>query len=103
MIKLSAAALLGPKPTVPGDSPGHEDEIYRAADFDGPRNIELPSRIVHRSADDIVASVYSLSNSTPHLFGDQLSTFDRDLRTLLRNAGDTFTERTRPVVLHLWR
>lgn len=95
--------FLGPKQTVPGDSPGNEDEIYRAAGFDGPRNIALPSRIVHRSADDIVASVYSLSSSTPHLFGDQLSAFDRDLRALLRQAGDEFTERTRPIVLHIWR
>jgi SAM-dependent methyltransferase len=94
---------LGPRQTVPGDSPGNEDEIYRAAEFDGPRNVELPSRIVHRSADDIVASVYSLSSSTPHLFGDQLSAFDRDLRALLRKAGDEFTERTRPIVLHFWR
>jgi SAM-dependent methyltransferase len=94
---------LGPKQTVPGDSPGNEDEIYRAAEFDGPRNIALPSRLVHRSADDIVASVYSLSSSTPRLFGDRLPAFDRDLRTLLRRAGDGFTERTRPIVLHVWR
>jgi precorrin-6B methylase 2 len=94
---------LGPKRTVPGDSPGNEDEIYRAAGFDGPRNIELPDRMVRRSTADIVASVYSLSSSTPHLFGGQLSAFDRDLRALLRKAGDEFTERTRPIVLHIWR
>jgi hypothetical protein len=94
---------LGPKLTVPGDSPGHEDEIYRAAGFDGPRNLELPGRVVHRSTDDIVASVYSLSRSTPTLFGDRLPAFDRDLRALLSKAGDDFTERTRPIVLHVWR
>jgi hypothetical protein len=97
------ATYLGPKPAVPGDSPGHEDEIYRAAGFEGPRNLELPSRVVRRSADDIVAAVYSLSGSTPHLLGDQLPAFDRDLRALLSRSGDEFTERTRPIVLHFWR
>lgn len=97
------ATYLGPRRTVPGDSPGNEDEIYRAAGFDGPRDIELPGRVVHRSTQDIVASVYSLSSSTPYLFGHQLSAFDQDLRALLREAGDQFTERTHPVVLHLWR
>jgi len=33
-------SYLGPKQTVPGDSPGNEDEIYRTAGFEGPRNIE---------------------------------------------------------------
>lgn len=94
---------LPPRRTVPGDSPGNEDEIYRAAGFTGPRNIEIAGRLVHRSADDIVAAVYSLSSSTPHVFGDLLPAFDHDLRALLREAGDEFTERTRPIVLHLWR
>jgi SAM-dependent methyltransferase len=94
---------LGPKQPVPGDSPGNEDEIYRAAGFEDPRTVEIPSRIVHRSADDIVAAVYSLSGSTPHLFGDQLPAFERDLRALLRRAGGDFTERTRPTILHFWR
>jgi SAM-dependent methyltransferase len=97
------ATYLGPKRPVPGDSPGNEDEIYRTAGFDHPRTLELPGRVVHRSAEDVIAAVYSLSSSTPHLFGDQLPTFDRDLRVLLRKAGDEFTERTRPIVLHLWQ
>ena len=97
------ATYLGPRQAIPGDSPGHEDEIYRAAGFDGPRDIELPGRVVRRSTDDIVAAVYSLSSSTPHLLGDQRAAFDRDLRALLREAGDGFTERTRPIVLHVWR
>ncbi|GAB3834245.1 class I SAM-dependent methyltransferase [Dactylosporangium cerinum] len=92
---------LGAKQPVPGDSPGHEDEIYRMAGFDGPRVIELPGREVRRSAADIVAAVYSLSSSTPHLFGDRLPDFDRDLHALLGGAG--FTERTRPIVLQIWR
>ncbi|GAA3233452.1 class I SAM-dependent methyltransferase [Dactylosporangium siamense] len=92
---------LGAKRPVPGDSPGHEEEIYREAGFDGPHTIELPGHTVRRSAADIVAAVYSLSSSTPHLFGDRLPAFDRDLRALLGGAG--FTERTRPIVLQIWR
>jgi SAM-dependent methyltransferase len=94
---------LGPRQAVPGDSPGNEDGIYRAAGFDGPRDIEVPGRVVHRSTEDIVAAVYSLSGSTPYRFGDRLPGFDHDLRALLREAGGEFTERTRPIVLHLWR
>jgi SAM-dependent methyltransferase len=97
------ATYLGPKRAVPGDFPGNEDEIYRTAGFDGPRTIELPGRVVQRSTEDIVASVYSLSGSTPHLFGDRLPAFERDLRMLLHTAGGEFTERTRPIVVHLWR
>jgi SAM-dependent methyltransferase len=97
------ATYLGPRRTIPGDSPGNEDEIYRTAGFAGPRNIELPGRVVHRSTEDIVAAVYSLSSSTPHLLGDQLPAFEHDLRLLLHKAGDEFTERTLPIALHLWR
>jgi SAM-dependent methyltransferase len=94
---------LGPRRAVPGDQPGNEDEIYRTAGFDGPRTIELPGRIVHRSTEDIAAAVYSLSSSTPHLFGDRWPAFDHDLRALLHEAGDDFTEQMRSIVLHLWR
>jgi hypothetical protein len=97
------AAYLGPRRTVPGDSAGNEEQIYRSAGFDGPRDIELPGRLVHRSAEDIVAAVYSLSSSTPYLFGDRLAAFDHDLRALLHRAGNGFSERARPIVLHLWR
>jgi hypothetical protein len=47
-----------------------EAEIYRAAGFTGPRQIEVPDRVVTRVTDDIVAVVFSLSSSTPYLFGD---------------------------------
>lgn len=97
------ATYVGPRRAVPGDLPGNEDEIYRTAGFEDPRTIELPGRVVHRSTEDIVAAVYSLSGSTPHRFGERLPEFDRDLRALLRDAGNEFTERMRSIVLHLWR
>lgn len=94
---------LGPKQAVPGDSPGNENVIYRSAGFSGPCDMEIPGCIVQRSAEEIAASVYSLSRSTPHLFGSYLPAFDRDLRALLSKSSDEFTERTNPIVLHLWR
>jgi SAM-dependent methyltransferase len=82
-----------------------ESEIYRAAGFTGPRRIELPGRVVLRTADDIVAKVYSLSSSTPHLFGDRRAAFEAELRELLAVAGPngTFSEHAHRVGVDLWR
>jgi SAM-dependent methyltransferase len=56
-----------------------------AAGFGEPVEIPVPAGQVHeRSDDDIVASVFSQSFSAPHLFGERLDEFERDLRTLLR-------------------
>ncbi|GIJ54915.1 class I SAM-dependent methyltransferase [Virgisporangium aurantiacum] len=87
--------------TLPDGTPNDENVIYRAAGFDGPHDVELPGRVVRRSAAEVVASVYSLSSSAPHLFGDRLPAFDRDLRALLGTA--EFIERTHPITLHFWR
>jgi len=42
-----------------------EDAIYRAAGFTGPQRLEVPSRRVDRTSDEIAASVYSLSAPPP--------------------------------------
>ena len=54
-----------------------------------------------RSEDDIVASVYSQSSSAPHLFGERLDEFERDLRALLREhaPADGYRERVRDMAL----
>jgi hypothetical protein len=46
-------------------TPNHEDTIYRAAGFIGPRRLEVPGWVVERTADEIVVSVHSLSGSLP--------------------------------------
>jgi hypothetical protein len=51
--------------------------------FDGPTSIRLPMPPLHRSVDQVVAYVLSMSNSAPHLFGDRLPEFEADLRRLL--------------------
>lgn len=84
----------------------HEDEaaIYRAAGFTGPQRLEVPGRAVERSVDEIVASVYSLSGSAPHLFGDRLERFDAELRQLLDNATSDgrFSEQMREKPADIW-
>jgi len=79
-----------------------EDAIYRAAGFTGPQRLEVPGRLVDRTADEIAASVYSLSGSAPHLFGDRL---DTELRRLLADAsGDgPFSQHMRSIALDIWR
>ena len=67
--------------------------------------IEVPGRVVTRTIDDIAASVYSLSSSTPHLFGDNLPAFDRELRSLLADSGSDglFSEQMRSIAADIWR
>jgi len=86
-------------------APGAEDDIYRAAGFRGPQELEIPGRVVTRTAEQVAASVYSLSSSAPHLFGDRLSAFDAELRELLAEAGDDgrFSEEMRSIRLSIWR
>lgn len=82
-----------------------EDTIYRAAGFTGPQRLEVPSRAVERTTDEIVASVYSLSISAPHLFGDRLESFDAELRRLVDDASSDgrFSEQMREIALDIWR
>ncbi len=84
---------------------GDEDDVYRAAGFEGPQRHEVPGRVVERTAEQVVASVYSLSYSAPHLFGDQLPAFDEELRRLLADASDKgrFAEQMRSITLSIWR
>ena len=83
-----------------------EADVLRAAGFTGPTRTEPDTaRVVIRTADDIVAATFSLSSSTPHLFGADVGRFEADLRALLRGVApdDAFSERTRPVALDIWR
>lgn len=91
--------------SLPQGTAGGETEIYRTAGFTGPRRIELPGRIVTRVTDDVVAAVFSLSSSTPHLFGDRRAEFEAELRALLHSAAPSglFSEQTREIALDIWR
>ena len=82
-----------------------EEVIYRAAGFIGPERLEVPGWVVDRTAEQIAASVYSLSSAAPHLFGERLPQFDTELRQLLANAASDgrFSEQMRCIALDVWR
>jgi ubiquinone/menaquinone biosynthesis C-methylase UbiE len=87
------------------ESPSGEGEIMVAAGFDGPRRRVLAGeRVVERSEDEIVASIFAVSGSAPHLFGTRLAEFERDLREILRRTSPDgrFCEVTEPVQLIVW-
>lgn len=71
-------------------SPSGEDEIFQAAGF-APEQIAIvpDDRILERTTDEVVAWALSMSTMAPHLFGDHLDDFERDLRAVL---SDTSTD-----------
>ncbi|MDQ6936988.1 MAG: methyltransferase domain-containing protein [Actinomycetota bacterium] len=85
--------------------PSGEADVYRAAGFTGPRCIEVPGPLVTRTVDDLVAGVFSVSSSAPHLFGNRRAAFEAELRQLLLDAdpAGTFTEQMRPTAVDIWR
>ncbi|GLY40369.1 methyltransferase [Amycolatopsis sp. NBRC 101858] len=91
--------------TLPDGTAGGETEIYRTAGFRGPRRFEVAGRDVTRTADEVVAGVFSLSSAAPHLFGDRRAEFEADLRAVLHRASPagTFTERLREIAVDLWQ
>jgi SAM-dependent methyltransferase len=105
------ARYLGPvrragQGTLPtGTRPG-EEEVMRAAGYTGPARVVVGgNEIEERTIDDVAASVFSLSSSTPHLFGPDLPSFEADLRALLTAAADNghFSERRREIEAVIWR
>jgi len=58
-----------------------------------------------RSVDEIVDATFSLSSSTPHLFGARRTDFEAELRALLEAEADDglFCERVRDIAFDVWR
>jgi SAM-dependent methyltransferase len=87
-------------------SPSGEDEIFQAAGF-------LPARIVvvtdgreiDLGIDRVVARVFSMSGTAPHLFGDRVGQFEHDLRALLTgaSAAGRFSVRLPDNTLRIWQ
>jgi SAM-dependent methyltransferase len=86
-------------------TPGQEDAIYRAAGFSGPRRLEVAGRTLDRTAEQVAASIYSLSGSAPHHFGDRFDAFDAELRQVLGDASPEglFSEQMRSIAVDIWR
>lgn len=91
---------------LPQGTPSGEAEVMRAAGYLGPERLPAGGGTAYeRSEDQVVAGVFSLSWSAPHLFGSRLAEFERDLRALLRSASPSgrFAERSGETVLLIWR
>ena len=87
-------------------SPDGEAIILRNAGFQHPERVQVPAGgVQERSVDDLVAWVYSLSGSAPHLFGDRLDEFEIDLRHLLDEASPSglFAEPPPDTEVFIWR
>lgn len=70
-------------------TPGDEWAVLQHAGFEPPEATIVPGRhVLVRTIDDIVASVFSMSATAPHLFGDRVEEFERELRDLLAEAAD---------------
>jgi SAM-dependent methyltransferase len=87
-------------------SPDGEAIVLRNAGFQDPERARIPAEgVLVRDVDDIVAWVYSLSSSAPHLFGDRLEAFETGLRHLLDDASPSglFAEQPPDTEVFIWR
>lgn len=77
---------LGSRPPHPqrNPEPHHEPALRRSA-FEIVEDVEFVST-VDRDIASVIGAVYSLSGSTPRLFGDRLADFEADLASALRRA-----------------
>jgi SAM-dependent methyltransferase len=91
---------------LPRGTPDGEAGIFARAGFSGPRRLVVPGgQLLERSLDDVVAGVFSMSYSAPHLFGTRREAFEADLRRLLRAASPSglYSELQPGTEVFVWR
>lgn len=87
-------------------SPAGEDEVFQQAGFMPAETVTVrDQRVIERTIDDVVASVFSASSSAPHLFGDRQRAYERDMREILVEASPAgrFSLRLPDNILRIWR
>jgi hypothetical protein len=87
-------------------TPGGEADVFARAGFSGPRRLVVPGgQVLERTFDDVVAWVFSMSFSAPHLFEGRRDDFEADLRLLLREVAPSgrFSERAPSTEIFVWR
>ncbi|MFI7102321.1 class I SAM-dependent methyltransferase [Streptomyces sp. NPDC050161] len=87
-------------------TPDREDLVLARTGFvNCERHVVPAGGVADRTTDDMVAWVFSRSNCAPHLFGDRLPDFERDLREVLRQAApeNRFAERLPATGIMIWR
>jgi SAM-dependent methyltransferase len=92
--------------TLPHGTPDREHLVLARAGFeDFQRHVVPAGRLIERTADDLVAWVFSHSGSAPHLFGEQVAQFEKNLRALLREAAPEgrFAEYLPATEIMTWR
>jgi SAM-dependent methyltransferase len=91
---------------------GRRDAVFVDIDgifgrsFRGPDVVMIPDgRVLERTADQVVAAVFSVSSSAPHLFAERLHRFESDLRRVLKEASaeGRFAQQTGETELRIWR
>ncbi|MFL9652403.1 class I SAM-dependent methyltransferase [Streptomyces sp. PB17] len=90
---------------LPRGTPSGEDAVLAGAGIAGPyRHVVPGGQAMVRTCDDVVAEVFSMSFSAPHLFGARLAGFEADLRRLLRDASPSgrFSERRPGTEVFVW-
>jgi SAM-dependent methyltransferase len=92
--------------SIRNSSPSGEDAVFQQAGFQPAQIVTVPDgRIAERTADDLVALVFSTSATAPHLFGDRQGDYERDLRAILAEASPAgrFSVRLPDNILRIWR
>jgi ubiquinone/menaquinone biosynthesis C-methylase UbiE len=87
-------------------SPDGEDRVFQQAGFLPAETVTVPDqRAVERTADDVVALVFSTSSTAPHLFGDRREDYERDVRQILAHASPSgrFSVRLPDNIVRIWR
>lgn len=96
----------GPQYRVPPDvTADTEARAYAGAGMSRHAQFEVTAPVETRTVDEVLAALYSLSSSTPHLFGDQQAAFDAAARQLLlaTSPSGRFSEVRRRVAVDIWR
>jgi hypothetical protein len=87
-------------------TPSDEEWVLDQAGFSGPDVVTIAdTRVITWTADEVVASVYSVSGSAPHLFGERLAAFESELQALLSEASSQglFSVQAGRSELRIWR
>ncbi|MFB6768383.1 class I SAM-dependent methyltransferase [Streptomyces sp. NPDC056337] len=90
---------------LPRGTPSGEAAVLTGAGFAGPyRHVVPGGQALVRTRNDVVAGVFAMSFSAPHLFGDRLDAFEAELRGLLREASPSgrFSERQPGTEVFVW-
>jgi SAM-dependent methyltransferase len=85
--------------------PDDEAAVLARARFIGPMRQVVPGGpVLERTSDQLLAWVFSLSDSAPHLFGPHRNDFEADLARLLSSASPTgrFAERQPSTEIFVW-